>query len=30
MNIASKIKFLMELQAQVKINHWQTKGYARH
>ena len=20
----------MELQAQVKINHWQTKGYARH
>jgi DNA-binding ferritin-like protein len=30
MNIASKVKFLMELQAQVKINHWQTKGYARH
>ena len=20
----------MELQAQVKINHWQTKGYVRH
>ena len=20
----------MELQSQVKINHWQTKGYARH
>ena len=20
----------MELQAQTKINHWQTKGYARH
>jgi len=30
MNIASKIKFLMELQNQVKINHWQTKSYARH
>ena len=30
MNIASKIKFLMELQAQVKINHWQTKSFARH
>jgi DNA-binding ferritin-like protein len=30
MNIASKIKFLIELQSQVKINHWQTKGYARH
>ena len=30
MNIASKIKFLMELQNQTKINHWQTKSYARH
>jgi len=30
MNISSKIKFLMELQNQTKINHWQTKSYARH
>jgi hypothetical protein len=30
MNIATKVKFLLEVQLQMKINHWQTKGYARH
>jgi len=30
MNISSKVKFLLEIQLQVKINHWQTRGYARH
>jgi DNA-binding ferritin-like protein len=30
MNISSKVKFLLEVQLQVKINHWQTRGYARH
>lgn len=30
MNISSKVKFLLETQIQVKINHWQTRGYARH
>jgi len=30
MNISSKVKFLLETQLQVKINHWQTRGYARH
>ena len=30
MNINSNINFLLGLQIQMKINHWQTKGYARH
>ena len=30
MNINSNINFLLGLQLQMKINHWQTKGYARH
>lgn len=30
MNIATNINFLLSLQLQIKINHWQTKGYARH
>jgi hypothetical protein len=30
MNLASKVNFLLGLQSQLKINHWQTKGLARH
>jgi hypothetical protein len=30
MNISSNVNFLLSLQIQMKINHWQTKGYARH
>lgn len=30
MNISSNVNFLVGLQLQMKINHWQTKGYARH
>lgn len=30
MNLSSNINFLLSLQTQIKINHWQTKGYARH
>ena len=30
MNIATNVNFLLGLQLQMKINHWQTKGYARH
>jgi DNA-binding ferritin-like protein len=30
MNISSNVNFLLGLQIQMKINHWQTKGYARH
>jgi DNA-binding ferritin-like protein len=30
MNINSNVNFLVGLQLQMKINHWQTKGYARH
>lgn len=30
MNLASNVNFLLGLQTQLKINHWQTKGYARH
>ena len=30
MNIATKVKFLLEVQLQFKINHWQTKAFARH
>jgi hypothetical protein len=29
-NLSSKVNFLLGLHAQLKINHWQTKGYARH
>lgn len=30
MNLATKVNFLLGLQTQLKINHWQTKGIARH
>jgi DNA-binding ferritin-like protein len=30
MNLSSKVNLFLGLQAQMKINHWQTKGYARH
>ena len=30
MNISSNINFFLGLQSQIKIMHWQTKGYARH
>lgn len=30
MNLATKVNFLLGLQTQLKINHWQTKGVARH
>ncbi len=30
MNLSSNVNFLLGLQVQMKINHWQTKGYARH
>lgn len=30
MNLDSKVNFLLSLQTQMRINHWQTKGYARH
>lgn len=30
MNIATNVNFFLGLQCQLKINHWQTKGYARH
>jgi hypothetical protein len=30
MNIATKVKFLLEVQIQFRINHWQTKAFARH
>jgi hypothetical protein len=30
MNLGSNVNFLLGLQIQMKINHWQTKGYARH
>lgn len=30
MNLASKVNFLLGLHVQLKINHWQTKGIARH
>lgn len=30
MNIASNVNFFLTLQCQIKILHWQTKGYARH
>jgi len=30
MNLSSKVNLLVGLQLQLKINHWQTKGIARH
>jgi DNA-binding ferritin-like protein len=30
MNLNSNVNFLLSLQIQMKINHWQTKGLARH
>jgi DNA-binding ferritin-like protein len=30
MNINSNINFFLGLQSQIKIMHWQTKGYSRH
>jgi DNA-binding ferritin-like protein len=30
MNLSSNVNFLLSLQIQMKINHWQTKGLARH
>jgi DNA-binding ferritin-like protein len=30
MNLSSNVNFFLGLQLQLKINHWQTKGYARH
>ena len=30
MNISSNVNFFLGLSAQLKVMHWQTKGYARH
>ena len=30
MNIHSNVNFFLTLQSQLKVMHWQTKGYARH
>lgn len=30
MNLGSNVNFFLGLQLQLKINHWQTKGHARH
>jgi len=30
MNLNSNVNFLIGLHAQLKIFHWQTKGFARH
>ena len=30
MNLHTKVKFFLELQTQLKVYHWQTKGIARH
>ena len=30
MNLATNVNFFLGLQLQLKINHWQTKGVARH
>jgi DNA-binding ferritin-like protein len=30
MNLSSNVNLFLGLQAQLKIFHWQTKGYARH
>ena len=30
MNIDTNVNFFLGLQSQIKVMHWQTKGYARH
>ena len=30
MNLSSNVNFFLGLQMQLKVNHWQTKGYSRH
>jgi DNA-binding ferritin-like protein len=30
MKLSTNVHFLLETQLQIKINHWQTKGFARH
>lgn len=30
MNLGTNVNFFLGLQVQLKINHWQTKGFARH
>lgn len=30
MNLSSNVNFLLQLQCQIRILHWQTKGFARH
>lgn len=30
MELSTKVQFFLELQSQLKILHWQTKGYPRH
>ena len=30
MYLSSNVNFFLGLQMQLKVNHWQTKGYARH
>jgi DNA-binding ferritin-like protein len=30
MNIATNVNFFLSLQSQLKVMHWQTKGYAKH
>ena len=30
MNLSSNVNFLLQTQTQIKILHWQTKGYSRH
>jgi hypothetical protein len=30
MNLASNINLFLGIQNQIRINHWQTKSYARH
>lgn len=30
MNLDTNVNFFLGLQSQIKIMHWQTKGYARH
>jgi DNA-binding ferritin-like protein len=30
MDLAHNVNFFLTIQNQLKINHWQTKGYARH
>ena len=30
MNISSNVNFFLGLQSQLKVMHWQTKGYAKH